>query len=43
VNGPWIYGAPQYTAPNRNWRYDTDFNNMANLPPMSPRFVLPAP
>jgi hypothetical protein len=28
-----------YYAPNRNWDYDTDFNNAANLPPLSPRFV----
>lgn len=28
-----------YNAPNRNWDYDTDFNNAANLPPLSPRFV----
>jgi hypothetical protein len=39
VNGAWIYGAPQYNAPNRTWSYDTNFNNAANLPPLSPRFV----
>ena len=39
VDGAWVYGNPQYTAPNRNWRYDTDFNNAENLPPLSPRFV----
>lgn len=39
VNGAWIYGAPQYTAPNRNWDYDTSFNNASNLPPLTPRFV----
>lgn len=38
-SGAWVYGNPQYTAPNRNWDYDTDFNNAANLPPISPRFV----
>jgi hypothetical protein len=40
VNGAWVYGSPQYTAPNRNWRYDTDFNDPSALPPLSPRFVL---
>lgn len=28
-----------YTPPIRNWDYDTDFNNAANLPPLTPRFV----
>jgi hypothetical protein len=44
VNGK--FGAPQdsetwniYAAPTRNWDYDTDFNNAANLPPLTPRFV----
>lgn len=39
VDGAWLYGAPQYTAPNRVWNYDTSFNNAANLPPLTPRFV----
>lgn len=39
VSGNWIYGNPQYTAPNRDWDYDTDFNDAAKLPPLSPRFV----
>jgi len=39
VNGGWQYGAPQYTAPIRNWDYDTDFNDASKLPPLSPRFV----
>ncbi len=25
--GKWTYGTPFYTAPNRDWRYDTDFSN----------------
>jgi hypothetical protein len=44
VNGP--FGAPGdvtnynvYVPPTRNWNYDTDFNNAANLPPLTPRFV----
>ncbi len=38
-NGGWVYGNPQYTAPNRDWHYDTDFNDASNLPPLTPRFV----
>jgi hypothetical protein len=42
VNGP--FGAVGttyniYSAPDRNWDYDIDFNNAANLPPLTPRFV----
>ncbi|HMO02071.1 MAG TPA: hypothetical protein PKD37_00835 [Oligoflexia bacterium] len=37
VNGPW--GKQSYSAPNRDWNYDLSFNNAANLPPLSPRFV----
>jgi hypothetical protein len=39
VDGAWVYGAPQYTAPTRAWGYDSDFDDAENLPPMSPRFV----
>lgn len=28
-----------YNPPDRNWDYDSDFNNAANLPPLTPRFV----
>ena len=35
AQGNWIYGAPQYTAPNRNWDYDTDFT-VNNMPPFTP-------
>ncbi len=28
-----------YDAPNRNFNYDTRFNDVANLPPLTPRFV----
>ncbi len=35
AQGAWQYGAPQYTAPNRNWDYDTDFN-INNMPPFTP-------
>ena len=39
VNGPWVYGDPYYEAPNRDWDYDTDFDDAANLPPLTPRFT----
>jgi hypothetical protein len=37
VTGAWTSAC--YNPPNRDWDYDTDFNNAANLPPLSPRFV----
>lgn len=37
ATGAWQYGSPRYTAPNRVWSYDTDFNDPANLPPGTPR------
>lgn len=37
VNGPWTQQV--YQPPRRNWDYDRDFNNPANLPPLTPRFV----
>jgi hypothetical protein len=36
AQGAWKYGDPQYTAPRRNWTYNTNFNNPANLPPFTP-------
>ncbi len=38
VNGP--HTTPNlYSPPNRNWGFDTDFNDAARLPPITPRFV----
>jgi hypothetical protein len=40
VNGDWGgTGGAVYQPPNRDWNYDTSFNNAANLPPITPRFV----
>jgi hypothetical protein len=42
VTGPWCgtgAGCNIYNPPGRNWDYDTDFQNVANLPPLTPRFV----
>ncbi|MEW6101387.1 MAG: hypothetical protein AB1481_03740 [Candidatus Omnitrophota bacterium] len=36
AQGAWVYGSPQYTAPNRNWDYDSDFNDVNNMPPFTP-------
>lgn len=36
VNGAWSYGSPVYEAPNRNWDYDADFNEVEKLPPLTP-------
>lgn len=35
----WVYGGNRYTAPNRNWTYDTDFNDVNKLPPFTPMAV----
>ncbi|MEZ6013960.1 MAG: hypothetical protein R3F49_02495 [Planctomycetota bacterium] len=35
----WAYGGDRYTAPIRNWAYDTAFNSAANLPPFTPMAV----
>lgn len=37
VNGLW--SNQSYNPPRRDWNYDTSFNNAANLPPITPRFV----
>ncbi len=39
ATGSWHYGAPVYTAPNRNWSFDTRYYDPSNLPPLAPRFV----
>ena len=43
VNGAWCgVGGPPcniYNPPARNWNFDSAFNNAANLPPLTPRFV----
>ncbi len=37
ATGSWKYGSPVYTAPARDWAFDTDFLDVANLPPFTPR------
>jgi len=39
ATGAWVYGSDRYTAPIRNFSYDTAFNNVANLPPYTPLAV----
>jgi len=46
VNGNWCgtggsnsSGCNIYNPPNRLWNFDPGFNNAANLPPLTPRFV----
>lgn len=42
VDGPWCGTGNVcniYNPPNRVWQYDPAFNNVANLPPLTPRFV----
>jgi hypothetical protein len=42
VDGAWCgtgNGCNIYNPPNRNWNFDPAFNDAANLPPLTPRFV----
>jgi len=39
ATAPWVYGGNRYTAPNRVFTYDEDFNDAANLPPFTPMAV----
>ena len=46
VDGAWCGtggdntgGCNIYNAPQRNWNFDPAFNDVANLPPLTPRFV----
>ena len=36
ATGAWIYGSPQYTAPNRDWRFDSMYLDPLNSPPGIP-------
>lgn len=36
---PWSYGGQVYTAPGRDWLFDPDLNNVANMPPFTPNAV----
>jgi hypothetical protein len=37
ATGAWIYGNPQYEAPNRDWAFDLMFLDPNNLPPGVPQ------
>jgi hypothetical protein len=39
VDGAWFINGNYYNPPVRDWGFDSDFSNPANLPPLSPRFV----
>ncbi len=39
ATGGWVHGGDRYTAPVRNWFYETLFNSVANLPPFTPMAV----
>ena len=39
ANGKWLYtngSNPYYSAPSRNWGFDTDLNDMHKVPPGTP-------
>jgi Tfp pilus assembly protein PilX len=35
-NHGWVYGSPYYTAPNRLWSYESNFDSPTGLPPYTP-------
>ncbi|WP_157445409.1 hypothetical protein [Deinococcus actinosclerus] len=37
--GDFVLGNPIYNPPVRNWAFETNFRDSANLPPLTPRFV----
>lgn len=37
ATGEWHYGGNFYTAPSRNWYFDTNFLNPEKLPPLTPQ------
>ena len=39
ATAPWSYGGDVYGAPIRDWRYDEDLLDPANLPPFTPNAV----
>jgi len=39
AQGQWIYGSDNYTAPIRDWDFDSDLLDINNLPPYTPRTV----
>ncbi|MFA4986610.1 MAG: hypothetical protein WC712_08510 [Candidatus Brocadiia bacterium] len=36
AKGKWVYGGNIYTAPQRNWSFDTDYYDVNFLPPYTP-------
>jgi hypothetical protein len=39
ANYPWPGTGTVYNPPNRNWAFDTNFNNPSQLPPLTPRVI----
>ena len=39
AKSPWLYGGNVYTAPNRDWQYDSALMDPANLPPFTPSAI----
>jgi len=36
AKAPWAYGGDRYTAPDRDFDFDSDYRQVANLPPFTP-------
>ena len=39
ANYPWPGTGTVYNPPNRNWAFDTNFNNPSQLPPLTPKVI----
>jgi hypothetical protein len=39
ANYPWPGTGTVYNPPNRDWAFDTNFNNPSQLPPLTPRVI----
>ena len=39
ANSPWPGTGTIYNPPTRNWTFDTNFQNPAKLPPLTPKVI----
>jgi len=39
ANAPWPGTGTVYSPPTRNWTFDSNFNNPADLPPLTPKVI----
>ena len=39
ANAPWPGTGTVYSPPNRNWTFDTNFQDPSKLPPLTPKVI----